>query len=174
MRKLIALAGICALFVALAIPASGAAATVPTVEHFHFTTDPYNTSICGIDVIGVDTVSGNFVLFGSGASISGGEGTTVLTNPVSGKSITFMNAGVMTESAPIENGDGTFSVVITGNGLSPKISVLNGPPLDGIDTGSITFLLTFDANGNFVSFDVLSIKGPRPAVGCDLITAALT
>ncbi len=175
MHKLVALAGICGLIVALAVPASGAAATAPTVQHFHFTSDPYSTDICGIDVIGVDTVSGMFLLSASGASINGAEVTTVLTNPTSGKSITFMSAGVAKSSAPVDNGDGTSSVITTVNGLSPKISELNGPPLDGIDTGSITFRVTFDtATGEFVSFDVVSIKGPRPAVGCDLITAALT
>ena len=175
MRKLLALVGICGMFVAVAVPVSGAAGTAPTVQHFHFTTGPYPTNICGIAVIGVDTLSGNFVLFASGASVSGAEVTTVLTNPASGKSITFMSAGVARQSAPIDNGDGTSSVVTTINGLSPKIAGLNGPPLDGIDTGSVTFRITFDtATGEFRSFDVLSIKGPRPAVGCDLITAALT
>ena len=175
MRKLLALVGICGVFVAVAVPASGATGTAPTVQHFHFTSDPYPTSICGIDVIGVDTVSGNFVVFASGASISGAEVTTVLTNPASGKSITFMSAGVARQGAPIDNGDGTSSVVTTITGLSPKVAQLNGPPLDGIDTGSITFRFTFDtATGEFRSFDVLTIKGPRPAGGCDLITTALT
>ena len=175
MRKLLVLIGICGMFVAIAVPASGAASAAPTVQHFHFTSDPYPTNICGIGVIGVDTVSGNFVLFASGASISGAEVTTVLTNPASGESITFMSAGVARQNAPVDNGDGSSSVVTTVTGLSPKIAELNGPPLDGIDTGSITFRFTFDtATGEFLSFDVLSIKGPRPAVGCDVITAALT
>jgi hypothetical protein len=171
--KLLTLAGLCSLAVALAVPASGAAATAPTVQHFHFTTDPYDTNVCGVDVIDVDTVSGMFLLSPSGATINAVDGKSVFTNPTSGKSITFMEAGAVKTSAPVDNGDGTFSVVFTGNGLT-KISGLNGPPLDGIDGGSSTFLVTFDANGNVVSFDVLSIKGPHPAVGCDLITAALT
>ena len=87
MRKLLALIGICGMFVAVAVPESGAASRAPTVQHFHFTSDPYPTDICGIDVIGVDTVSGNFVMFASGASISGAEVTTALTSPASGKSI---------------------------------------------------------------------------------------
>src|SRR5436309_11598726 len=139
MSKLIALAAICGVIVALAVPASGAAATAPTVEHFHFTSDPYSDNICGIDVIGVDTVSGMFLQSASGASVNAAEVTTVLTNPITGKSITFMSAGVSKSGAPIDNGDGTTTAVTTVNGLSPKISSLNGPPLDGIDTGSITF-----------------------------------
>jgi hypothetical protein len=163
------------LLMGLMASSTGAAATAPTVEHFHFTSDPFTDNICGIDVIGVDTVSGMFLLSASGASINAAQVTTVFTNPTSGKSITFMSAGVAKQSALIDNGNGTSSIVFTVNGLSPKISELNGPPLDGIDTGSITFLITFDtATGEFISFDVLSIKGPRPVVGCDLITAALT
>jgi hypothetical protein len=177
MRKASVLATIAAAAMLMGLMASsaGATATAPTVEHFHFTSDPYPTDICGIDVIGVDTVSGMFSVSASGATINAAEVTTVFTNPTSGKSITFMSAGVAKQSAVIDNGDGTSSTVTTVNGLSPKISELNGPPLDGIDTGSITFVVTFEtATGDFISFDVLSIKGPRPAVGCDLITAALT
>jgi hypothetical protein len=177
MRKASVLATIAAaaMLIGLMASSAGATATGPTVEHFHFTSDPYPSNICGIDVIGVDTVSGMFSVSASGASINAAEVTTVLTNPTSGKSITFMSAGVGKQSALIDNGDGTSSIVFTVNGLSPKISELNGPPLDGIDTGSITFVVTFDtATGDFISFNVLSIKGPRPAVGCDLITAALT
>jgi hypothetical protein len=174
MRKASALATIAAAAMLMGLMASSAGATARTVEHFHFTSDPYPSNICGIDVIGVDTVSGMFSVSASGATINAAEVTTVYTNPTSGKSITFMNAGVARQSAPIDNGDGTSSVVITVNGPSPKISGLNGPPL-AVDTGSITFLATFDtATGEFISFDVLSIKGPRPAGGCDQITAALT
>jgi hypothetical protein len=175
MRKVSALATIAAALVLMGLTASSAAAAPPFIEHTHFTSEPFTDNICGIDVIGVVTVSGFFLEFASGASVGGGEATTVLTNPESGKSITFKNAGVSLASAPIDNGDGTSSVVVTVNGLSPKISELNGPPLDGIDTGSITLLVTFDtATGEFISADVLNIRGPRPAVGCDLIVAALT
>lgn len=176
MRKASALAMVAAGLVLVGLMASstGAAATPPTVQHFHFTSDPFTDNVCGIDVIGVDTVTGVFSLSATGASLSAARVMTVFTNPESGKSITFTNAGVGKVSAPIDNGDGTYSVVTTVNGLSPKVSELHGPPL-AIDTGSITFLVTFDtATGEFLSFDVLSIRGPRPAGGCDLIVAALS
>lgn len=176
MRKASALATIAAGLVLMGLMASGAGATAtaPTVQHFHFTSDPYPSNICGIDVIGVDTVSGMFLVSASGATINAAEVTTVFTNPTTGKSITFMNAGVAKQSALIDNGDGTSSFVATVNGLSPKISGMSGQPI-AVDTGSITFLVTVDtATGEFISFDVLSIKGPRPAGGCDQITAALT
>jgi len=158
----------------MGLTASSAAAAPPFIEHTHFTSEPFTDNICGIDVIGVVTVSGFFLEFASGASVGGGEATTVLTNPESGKSITFKNAGVSVSGSPIDNGDGTYTAVVTVNGLSPKISELNGPPL-GVDTGSITWLVTFDtATGEFISAELLSIKGPRPVTECDVFVAALT
>jgi hypothetical protein len=51
---------------------------------------------------------------------------------------------------------------------------LHGPPL-AVDTGSITFLITVDtATGEFISAEILSIKGPRPVTDCDVFVAALT
>jgi len=174
MRKVSALATIAAALVLMGLTASSAAAAPPFVEHTHFTSEPFTTNICGIDVIGVVTVSGFYLEFASGFSVGGGEATTVLTNPESGKSITFKNAGVSITGVPTDNGDGTSTAVVTVNGLSPKISELNGPPL-AVDTGSITFLVTFDtATGEFISAEVLSIKGPRPVTDCDVFVAALT
>jgi hypothetical protein len=48
-----------------------------------------------------------------------------------------------------------------------------GAPI-AVDTGNITFSITDDANGEFVSFAVSSIKGPRPAGPCDAIVATLS
>jgi hypothetical protein len=63
----------------------------------------------------------------------------------------------------------------TVNGLSPKVSELHGRRSTGIDTGSITLLVTFDtATGEFISAEVLSIKGPRPVTDCDVFVATLT
>jgi len=174
MRKVSALVTIAAALVLMGLTASSAAAAPPFIEHTHFTSEPFTDNICGIDVVGVVTVSGFFLEFASGASVGGGEATTVLTNPESGKSITFKNAGVSVSGSPIDNGDGTYTAVVTVNGLSPKISELNGPPL-GVDTGSITWLVTFDtATGEFISAELLSIKGPRPVTECDVFVAALT
>jgi hypothetical protein len=53
----IAVAGMAAA-VAIALPALALAGKPVIHEHFSFTTDPYPTSICGIDVTGVDTVVG--------------------------------------------------------------------------------------------------------------------
>jgi hypothetical protein len=156
--------------------ASGAAATAPTVQHVHFTSDPYSANICGIDVIGVDTVVVTVLTSpASGAVINPRLLTTVFTNPSSGKSVTLMDAGLAVASATIDNGDGTSTTVVTVDGLT-KVSVLNGPLININVVGSITFAVTVDtATGDFISFEFLSIKGPGPnPLGCDVITAALT
>jgi hypothetical protein len=175
MHKLVALAGICGLMVALAVPASGVAATPPTVQHVHATSDPYQFNICGIDVIGVDTVVVTVLTSpASGAVINPRLITTVFTNPSSGKSVTSMDAGLAVASTT-DNGDGTSTLVVTVDGLS-KFQVPNGPLINIGVAGSITFAITFDtATGQFISFKLLSIKGlgPNPP-DCAAITAALT
>jgi len=155
--------------------ASGAAATAPTVQHVHFTSDPYSANICGIDVIGVDTVVVTVLTSpASGVTINPRLLTTVFTNPTSGKSVTLMDAGLAVASTT-DNGDGTSTTVVTVDGLT-KVQVLNGPLLNINVVGSITFEFTVDtATGDFISFAFLNIKGPGPnPVGCDVLTAALT
>jgi hypothetical protein len=155
--------------------ATHAAATPPTVQHVQFTSDPYPANICGIDVIGVDTVLAEVLTSpASGATINPRLITTVFTNPSSGKSVTLMDAGLAVASTT-DNGDSTSTTVVTVDGLT-KIQVLNGPLININVVGSITFEVTFDtATGDFISFAFLSIKGPGPnPPGCDVITAALT
>ena len=155
--------------------ASGAAATAPTVQHDHFTSPPYSANICGIDVIGVDTVVVTVLTSpASGAVINPRLLTTVFTNPSSGKSVTLMDAGLAVASTT-DNGDGTSTTVVRVDGLT-KVQMLNGPLLNINVVGSITFAVTFDtATGDFISFAFLSIKGlgPNPP-SCDVLTAALT
>jgi hypothetical protein len=174
MRKvLLALAG-STLLVALALPAGGVAARPATVERLYMPpTSAGNDTICGIDVTVVNSASGVFVEEANGAEIVAGSSTTVFTNPLTGKSIELTQSGVATSSAPLDNGDGTFTSIFKVNGTSPKIQIVGGQPIT-IDTGSITFSITTDASGHFLSFDVVSVKGPRPAGGCDAIVAALT
>jgi hypothetical protein len=174
MRKLSAALAGGALLLALALPAVGLAARPVTVERLYMPpTQSGSDTICGIDVTVVNSASGVFVQEESGAEIVAGRSTTVFTNPSTGESITFTQSGVATTSAPVDNGDGTLTSTFTVNGTSPKIQVVGGEPIT-IDTGSITFSITTDASGHFLSFDVVSVKGPRPAGGCDAIVAALT
>jgi hypothetical protein len=167
--------GLAAAATAAAGSAHAAAATAPTVQHVHFTSDPYPVNICGIDLIGVDTVVATVLTSPtSGARINPRLITSVFTNPSNGKSVTQMEAG-FTVASTTANGDGTSTTVVTVDGLT-KVSVLHGPPLNINVVGSIMFAITFDtATGDFISFAFLNIKGPGPnPPSCDVIAAALT
>jgi hypothetical protein len=167
--------GLAAAATAAAGSAYATAATAPTVEHIHFTSPPYAVNICGIDLIGVDTVEGTVLTSpSSGARINPRLITSVFTNPSSGKSVTQMEAG-FTIASTTDNGDGTSTTVVTADGLT-KVSVLDGPLLNINVVGSITFEVTFEtATGNFIAFTLLRTKGlgPNPP-SCDVLTAALT
>src|SRR5262249_43728769 len=98
---------------------------------------------------------------------------TTFTAAATGKVLEIRSTGVRKESSAVDNGDGTFSVIFTNAGQSPKFKVPNGPVV-GLDVGLITFNVTFDdATGDFVSFEVLRVNGQRPPLN-DEICAALT
>jgi hypothetical protein len=170
-HRLIVLAGIAA--VAAVVPALGLGAAPVIRDHVNFTSDPVLDSICGIDATFVDSGVETYKQAADGSSMDNLMLTTLITAVDSGKSITFKSAELAKRSAPVANGDGTFTFTSTVYGLSPKIQIVGGQPI-AVDTGNITFEITVDANGDFVSFDVVSIKGPRPVGGCDAIVAALT
>jgi hypothetical protein len=146
-----------------------------TVQHIQCTSDPMPVNICGIDLIQVDTVVVEVLTSpATGATLNPRLITSVFTNPISGKSVTQMEAGLAVSSTT-DNGDGTSTDVVTVDGLT-KVQVLNGPVLNINVVGSITFEVTYDtATGDFISFAFLSIKGPGPnPPSCDVLTAALT
>jgi serine/threonine protein kinase len=83
------------------------------------------------------------------------------------------STGVHKQSALIDNGDGTSSLIFTNAGLSPMFKVPNGPVI-GVDVGVVTFDVTFDsATGDFVSFSEVRTAGQRPALDSQ-ICGALT
>jgi hypothetical protein len=171
LHRLIVVAGIAA--VAAVVPALGLGTAPVFRDHVNFTTDPQPDSICGIDVTSVDSGVETYKEAADGSSMDNLMVTTLITAVDSGKSITFKSAGVAKRGTSVANGDGTFTFTSTVYGLSPKIQIVGGQPI-AIDTGNIAFAVTVEANGEFVSFDVLSIKGPRPATSCDAFVAALT
>lgn len=172
MRRLITLAGCCALLVALAVPASSVAGQPVVNDHANFTSDPYPDNWCGIDGTSVDTVHDQFKQDATGATIENFNVKTLFTASASGKSMTIQSSGSGKTSAPIDNGDGTYTLITRNAGLTPKFSFPNGPPIV-IDVGLVGFAVTFDSNDNFIGFEVLYQHGQRPP-GCDAIIAALS
>jgi hypothetical protein len=170
--RTLTLAAFCAVVVALAIPASGAAATVTP---FHGS-DSGQFSICGLDLNFDFSFGGVVVVKPSGVVLDPNHFTSVWANPASGKSITIHAGQLGTTSAPIDNGDGTVSFVQSGDG-SYIVKATNGAPIT-LQAGRLTALATFDATtGAFISVQFLSVDGPHgPSADgdCSSIVAALT
>lgn len=171
MRKLIVIAS-CAL-AAAALPALALAAAPVFQEHVNFTSDPYADNLCGIPGTAVDDVVAIFTLYEDGASLERGNVLTVFTATATGKSVEIRSAGARQRSAPIDNGDGTYSILVQVTGPSPIFKLPNGPAIV-LDVGLVQFRITFDsATDQFLSFEVLRVEGPRPA-GCETLVAALS
>lgn len=166
MRRLIAVAGSVVLLGALAGTAANAGAA--QIGHDHFTSDPYADNWCGVDGTAVDAVVANYTLDGSRASINV---RTVFTAASSGKSMEITETGVRTTGSAIDNGDGTYSVFFKNAGQSPGFKLPTGEVIH--DTGIVGGVATFDATtGDFLSFEVVKVAGPRPDA-CSAIIAAL-
>jgi hypothetical protein len=167
MQKLIAVAAGIALLAALALPASNASAA--QIGHDHFVSDPYADNACGIDGTSVDDVVANYTLDGSRTTLNV---KTIFTATTSGKSMEIQETGFRRQSAPADNGDGTYSVTFTNAGQSPRFKLPTGEVI--VDTGLLVGVATFDATtDDFLSFTVLKQDGPRPDA-CDAIVAALS
>jgi hypothetical protein len=151
---------------ALAIAATAGAGTI---GHDHFTSDPYPDSWCGLAGTSVDQVVANYTtLDDSRASMNV---LTTFTVTATGRSLLIRSTGVRKAAAPVDNGDGTYSVIFTSAGQSPTFKVSNGPAI-GEDVGLIEFDVTFDAStGEFVSFSVVRVAGQRPALDSQICAA---
>jgi hypothetical protein len=174
--KILTFAGLCALAAALALPASGAAGTPPTVQPIHYTVT-FPTSACGIDnLVETDKFSGISKIDASGDMSGAGIGLEfTLTNPANGKAVRYQQVGSGSASALIPNGDGTFTVYLSFNGMF-KYSSLPGGPLESGE-GSIAGVLVFDSSFNVISGHVLHSGGSTPINNndnCPLIVSALT
>ncbi len=74
---------------------------------------------------------------------------------------------------------GTITFLTSFKGLPEKIQTAHGPVLLR-DAGIATFADTFDlATGDFISFEVVLVKGPHPELDsdftlfCEVVTGAL-
>jgi len=177
MCRLLAFTGLAgALFLALMASSASAA---PIVDHFHFTSNQtFTDNRCGIDVTVADSFMLNEQDFVDTHKLEIKE-TQVITSMATGKSVIQFDAEQQTNVLqPIENPDGSTSLVFVFKGLEQKLKLPDGRVL-ARDAGPITFTVTFDANGNFVSIVSSNEKGPHPIIdsgtfGCDVIVPALT
>jgi hypothetical protein len=172
--KALTITGLCALAVALAVPAGGVAAT-PTVTQVKGS-DSGTFSICGLDLNYDFSFSGVAIVKSSGVSLNAGEFTSIWTNPASGKAIMIHGSAAQTNGVPIDNGDGTITLIqsVSGNYL---VKDKNGAPIS-LSAGTGTVRLTINATtGELVSLEFLSGGGPHgPSAdgSCDTLVPALT
>ena len=171
--KLLTFGGLCAIAVALAVPASSAAVTVVPFRG----SESSPLQLCGLDLHSDFSFSGVTVVKASGVSINAGEFRAVWTNPATGKSIVIHGSIMFMNSAPIDNGDGTISFVGSSSGAY-IVKDAHGAPIS-LDAGRVVARVTLDATTDqFVSVEFLSISGNQtdtPAdSSCDTIVPALT
>ena len=102
------------------------------------------------------------------------------TNPVNEKAVVVSNAGQIVGPPPIiDEAAGTITFLTSFKGLPEKIQTSHGPVLLR-DAGIATFADTFDLEtGEFLSSDVVIVKGPHPELDsdftlfCEVISGAL-
>jgi len=172
----VAAAAATALF---ALGASSVAAA-PIVDHAHFTSnDTYSDSRCGLDVTIVESFMVNTQVFNDTIKLEIKD-TQVITSKATGKSVQQFSADQQTNILqPIDNGNGTTSLLFKFTGLEQRLKIPNGPVL-ARDAGPITFTVTFDASGNFLSIGSSNEKGPHPFADsgfelvCDVMIPALS
>ena len=170
------------LFV-LAVPGNVTAAEIIAHSHERFS-DSFPSELCGIE--GTSVISGvqNVTRYSDGTFSENFELTETFTATASQKSIVLHYANQFSRrSVPIDNGDGTFTFIVTFKGLHEQIRIANGPVLS-FDAGTITFANTFaideDGNGTFVSSTIVGLHGLHPdalsdgTLFCDVVVPALT
>lgn len=176
--KVLTIAGLCGLALALALPAGGLAANPPTVEPFHFTIGPQPGNLCGIDGTDLITASGVNVYGQVWDRINAYHYTDTFTNPATGKWVEWVS-GVVFKFNSVDNGDGTTSLYIwfSGNELIRQSN--GGPPIGGILAGNTETVLIIDnATGDVIGAQFPFSAGPHPDHSsdaiCGQIEAALT
>jgi len=163
MRRFTLLAGVLLIIGLAAITASARGAN-PTVNHFSDSGTFTDNDFCGTG----ETVNGTFAVKGTewltpnqADYRNTSEGNNTFTNPVNGAAIIVHFAGPFIANVISFNPDGGDTELDTFKGLPEQIKTIHGGMLSR-DAGYLTFLRTFDADGNLVSSVPVVQKGPHP------------
>jgi hypothetical protein len=146
--------------------------------HDHFTGSDAG-EICSIPVDINFVVTDNFFVYPDSFKDTSSVRVT-FTNPVNEKAVVLSNAGQIVGPPPIiDEAAGTITFLTSFKGLPEKIQTAQGPVLLR-DAGIATFADTFDLEtGEFLSSDVVIVKGPHPELDsdftlfCEVISGAL-
>ena len=158
-----------------------AGAATPQVSHTQV-----NVSFTGIDVCGftVDSVvqgTDTFeVFFDQSGNVSSMQDEThyvsTLTNEANGKVVHVGGSGRDSFTSPVANPDGTFTFADTLTGMDIRVYTAASSTLVK-DVGFLSFVATFDSQGNVLSMQVIEY-GQHPFAGdytveCDAIASAI-
>ena len=168
MRRLVFAVG-AAIAASLIAFGAGAIAANPTVMHFSDSGTFTDPDFCdtGEAVNGTFDVKGTEWLTPNQADYrNNAHGTTTLTNPVTGAKVSIHFAGPFTATIVSFNEDGGTTELQTFKGLPELIKTAHGGVLLR-DAGYVTFLRTFDADGDMVSSEVVLERGPHPDLDSD-------
>jgi hypothetical protein len=178
--QVVALTGVTTL-VAGWVAAAPAGAAAPQVSHTRV-----NVSLPGIDVCGftVDSVvqgTDTFQVFvdklGNVSIRDLSHVVSTLTNQANGKVVHVANASRDAfQPDPVVNPDGTITATDTLTGMPLRVYTDHSSTLVK-DAGFLSIVATFDAQGNFLSEQVIE-HGPHPFAGdftvfCDAIASAI-
>jgi hypothetical protein len=159
----------------------GTALGAKPIEQFHdHFTESFSDVLCGIPVDVTFVVTDNFFLLEDDSFRDTASVRATFTNPVNGKSVVISNAGQVSGPPPIIDEEaGTITFLTNFKGLPEKVQTAQGPVLLR-DVGFVQFADTFDlATGDFISSEVVFVKGPHPDLDsdftlfCEVITGAL-
>ena len=84
---------------------------------------------------------------------------STITNEANGKVVYVENAGRDSQPAPVVNPDGTITTIDTLTGMPVRIYTSHSNTF--VQDGFLSFVATFDSQGNFLSEQVI-VHGPHP------------
>jgi len=178
--QVVALSGLMTL-VAGWLAAAPAGAAAPQVSHTKVNVTLTGIDVCGFTVDsvvqGTDTFKVFFDRFGNVSIQDVSHVVSTLTNEANGKVVHVEAAGRDAfQPDPVVNRDGTITATDTLTGIPLRIYTSHSSTLVK-DVGFLSMVATFDAQGNFLSEQVIE-HGPHPFAGdftvfCDAIASAI-
>jgi hypothetical protein len=177
--RVVALSGLMTVVAGWVAGAPAGAAT-PQVVHTKVNVSFTNIDVCGFTVNSVVQGTHTFQVFvdGSGNVANQDESHVVstLTNEANGKVVYVANASRDDQPFPVVNSDGTITFTDTLTGMPVRVYTSHSDTLVK-DVGYLSFVDTFDSQGNFLSEQVIE-HGSHPFGGdftvlCDAIASAI-
>jgi hypothetical protein len=176
----VALTGLMTL-VAGWVAAAPAGAATPQVSHTQVNVSLTGIDVCGFTVDsvvqGTDTFEVFVDQFGNVSIQDLSHVVSTLTNEANGKVVYVEGVGRDAfQPDPVVNRDGTITATDTLTGMDVRVYTSNSSTLVK-DVGFLSMVATFDAQGNFLSEQVIE-HGPHQFAGdstvfCDAITSAI-